>query len=343
MRFPWANILLLFLLLFQLITGFWGMLNGRESFRWVLWLHGIGAYSLLLLLFWKSDIVLDAWRRKKRWTGSRLGFAFTALLLLLTLALGLMWTFQGPLHLFGFSLVSLHIYVAVPLSVLMIWHSWRMRFIWRLPEAVDRRLFLNGLSTSLAGLLVWWSAGRAKSIFSLAGARRRFTGSYETGTPSGSFPVVSWIGDHPDPISVEGWRLTVDGAVEKPLTFTYDQLLRLAGDSLMATLDCTGGWYTRQTWGGVSVARLLEMAGIMGSAASISFRSVTGYERRFALAEANSFLLALDVAGRPLIHGHGAPVRLVALERRGVEWVKWVTKIQVNSSGKHWQTPLPLQ
>jgi DMSO/TMAO reductase YedYZ molybdopterin-dependent catalytic subunit len=79
------------------------------------------------------------------------------------------------------------------------------------------------------------------------------------------------------------------------------------------------------------------------SAASVTFHSQTGYKRRFALHEAARYLLALDVAGRPLGQAHGFPLRLVATNRRGVEWVKWVTTIEVNTSGPLWQLPLPLQ
>ncbi|MCP5099159.1 MAG: hypothetical protein GY943_26695 [Chloroflexi bacterium] len=38
------------------------------AFRWVLWLHGTSAYALVLLIYWKNEIVAHAWRRKKRWT-----------------------------------------------------------------------------------------------------------------------------------------------------------------------------------------------------------------------------------------------------------------------------------
>ena len=49
------------------------------------------------------------------------------------------------------------------------------------------------------------------------------------------------------------------------------------------------------------------------------------------------------VVERPLTQGHGFPVRLVAPDHRGVEWVKWVTEIRINATSKIWQSPLPLQ
>ena len=85
MRHPWINLILFILLFVQIITGYLGLTGGDETFRWVLWLHGIGGYGLVVLLYWKSDIILYAIRRKKRWTWHRILFAFTGLLLLITL------------------------------------------------------------------------------------------------------------------------------------------------------------------------------------------------------------------------------------------------------------------
>ncbi len=57
--------------------------------------------------------------------------------------------------------------------------------------------------------------------------------------------------------------------------------------------------------------------------------SVTGYRWTFPLADASGLLLATAVAGDPLSHGHGAPLRLVALGHRGWHWVKWVQRVEV--------------
>jgi DMSO/TMAO reductase YedYZ molybdopterin-dependent catalytic subunit len=47
------------------------------------------------------------------------------------------------------------------------------------------------------------------------------------------------------------------------------------------------------------------------------------------LEEASRALLATGVAGQPLPLANGAPCRLVAPDRRGLEWVKWVTRVEV--------------
>lgn len=347
MRYPWANVLLLALLLLQAVTGYFGFTSGREPEAWLLWLHGIGAYALVLLTFYKGAVILDAWRRKKTWTGRRLGFVVVLLLFALTMVLGLLWTFAGPHYIAGFSLVSLHIYVAIPLMVLMLWHAWHMRFIWRVRGATGRRLFLNSAAGALAGLALWLAVERGKALARLPGAARRFTGSYETDSFTPNFPQVSWIADRPPAVDPATWRLRLEGEVDHPLVLSYSALEALPQVVLEAALDCTGGWYTVQRWRGVRVGDLLDEAVLGKSAASVTFESLTGYKRRFSLEQARDFVLAFGTvtAGSyaPLGRGHGFPARLVAPGERGVEWVKWVAAIGVNDTGPQWQAPLPLQ
>lgn len=343
MKTPWANVVLLILVVVQAVTGYFGMVNGRPSHAWILWAHGIGAYALLVLLYWKGGIVLDAMRRKTVWTRRRLAFAGMFALLLIVICSGLLWTFSGPIYLGGFSLVSMHIYLAVPLLGLMAWHAWHMRFIWRVPGTVGRRLFMGTAVSTLLGLLFWRTTDWGKDELALPGAARRFTGSYENGSFSNRFPVVSWINDNPPPIDVANWQLVVEGAVKRPYTLTYAQLREMMDVSETAVIDCTGGWYAEQVWRGVSLAHLLALAELDDAAASLSVISVTGYQRRFALDQANRYFLALDVADAPLSHGHGFPLRLVAQDQRGVEWVKWITHLRLNRTSELWQFPLPLE
>jgi DMSO/TMAO reductase YedYZ molybdopterin-dependent catalytic subunit len=343
MRVPWANVLVLFWLLVLAVSGYFGFTNGRFPQRWLLWLHGLAAYALLVTLFWKGSVIADAWQRKKQWTARRRGFVLLLVLLLLTLLAGLLWSFNGPIYLGGFSLVSLHIYLALPLLGLLAWHSWHMRFVWRVPQAVGRRLFGQTAVSALLGLLLWRGADWAKRVAALPGARRRFTGSYEIGSLGGTFPTVSWIADRPPAIAAADWQLVVAGAVQRPFVLTYAQVVAREWEELTAVLDCTGGWYSEQRWQGLGLGQLLDEAGVVAEAASVTIRSATGYQRRFPLGQARSFLLATHVAAEHLSHGHGFPLRLVAAGERGVEWVKWVVAVEVNQTGASWQLPLPLQ
>jgi DMSO/TMAO reductase YedYZ molybdopterin-dependent catalytic subunit len=181
----------------------------------------------------------------------------------------------------------------------------------------------------LVGAVAFRLQGTVRALGDLA-ADRRFTGSRPAGElyDGTDFPVTSWVADDPDPVAVDDWRLRVTGLVETPRAFDYGTLVA-AGDAETALLDCTSGWYTERPWRGVRLGSLLDASGVGDGAAWVVVRSVTGYRWSFPIGEARGMLLATHVDGDPLTHGHGAPLRLVAPDRRGFQWVKWVTEIRV--------------
>ena len=50
---------------------------------------------------------------------------------------------------------------------------------------------------------------------------------------------------------------------------------------------------------------------------------------RLPPAELDGALLATHVAGQPLPRANGAPLRLVAPNRRGLDWIKWIDEVEV--------------
>jgi hypothetical protein len=343
MRHPWVNIALLLILSALLLTGFFGLITGAERGRWVLWLHGAGGYALILMLVWKGQVILGVFHRKPGFTLARLAFLVLLLITLGLLATGLFWTTSGPAYLAGFSLMTIHAVLGIALLILLAWHTVARRSVLRVRPARDRRAFLRFVGLVIAGTAVWQVSRSAKAALELRAAARRFTGSYQTGSFTGVFPVVSWLFDFPRPVDRDSWRLNVRGIVDRPLTLSYADLLNLAAETSHAIIDCTGGWYSEQEWRGVNLGRLLAEAGVAPNAASFTVVSVSGYSRRFPIEAAQSFILATHVAGQPLDHGHGYPVRLVASNHRGFDWVKWVVGVEVNTTSHLLQPPVHLQ
>jgi len=341
-RHPWANLALLAVLLSQLVTGLVGLLGTSDPFRIVFWLHAIGAYALLVLLFAKALIVLDVLRRRPGWTADRVTLALLGALLLAVLVSGFVWIAAGPHYLLGYSVINLHAFAAIALVVVLSWHVLERRWIARVPRARDRRAFLRWAGVALAGVALWRLERPAGRALGLPGRRRRWTGSYEQGSFSQEFPSVSWLDDDPEPVELAAWRLVVDGAVERALELRYDELARLGRIVRPGTIDCTGGWFAHQRWSGVPLTALLDAAGVRDGARSVSVESVTGYGRRFSLDHARGLLLATHVAGEPLRHGHGYPLRLVVPDRRGFDWVKWIVRVRVETTTHLLQPPLPL-
>jgi len=144
--------------------------------------------------------------------------------------------------------------------------------------------------------------------------------------------------------SPDDWQVRVEGLVAEPLTLgpgNVDRTAASSGDGtavptdseLRALLDCTSGWYTEQDWRGVRVGDLLDRAGASDDARYVRFVSVTGYRWSLPVAEARDALLATHVGGERLSHGHGFPLRLVAPNRRGFQWVKWIERVEVREHG----------
>jgi hypothetical protein len=224
----------------------------------------------------------------------------------------------------------LHTTTAFILLVFCLWHFLlRFRPFTR-RDLQDRRSVLHLVAILVGGGVVWAGVESTQRVFGTAGSHRRFTGSRRVGGSGDSaFPVTMWMLDRPDVINGEQYVLEVTGAVRASLRFTASELMQLPQSSLYATLDCTGGWYTKQEWHGIPVAELLAQAEPKAGATYVRFRSVTGYRWSLPLAEAARTLLATHVGGTALSHGHGAPLRLVAPGRRGFQWVKWVVAVEV--------------
>lgn len=308
--------------------GSWLITDGQG--RLIFYAHAVAGLAVVIPLIWKFR------RVQPRVTHSRARDWKTPLSIMAALAAigaittGVFWThaqlptgYPNGMH--------LHIVFGIALVILVSLHV-ALRF--KLPARRDvqsRRDALRWLGMLGFGAALLPVQDIANRALNLPGARRRFTGSRHAASDSGNaFPITNWMFDRPAPIGLAQWRLTVRGAVDRPLTV---QLSNLTQDNptntVRATLDCTGGWYSTQNWRGVRVGDLLERAGAQAGAQFVSFVAVTGYRWSLPIDEAREALLATHVGDEMLDHWHGAPLRLVAPGRRGFMWVKWVHEVVV--------------
>jgi hypothetical protein len=246
-----------------------------------------------------------------------------------TLLSGVGWSSGAQLSVGGYNLLNWHFALGVVLTVAVAAHAVVRAKPLRPRDLAGRRQFLQVGAVAVGSYLVWELQRPLSVWFGLRGGRRRFTGSYEAGSSDGNaFPSTSWVADSPGPLNEASYRLELRGLVARPLRLPLEALR--AGDRLVATLDCTGGFYSRQRWTGVRLARLLDRAGPLPAASHVRVISHTGYRWSFELRDARRLLLATGVGREALSHEHGAPVRLVAPGRRGFEWVKWVVSVELH-------------
>ncbi len=137
----------------------------------------------------------------------------------------------------------------------------------------------------------------------------------------------------PQKVDRAAYRLSVEGLVATPLEMTYDQVLAdFAPYKKVVTLNCVEGWSVDILWEGVKLADLLDAAGADPDARVIIFRSVDGYSTSLPAAyiRDNDILLAYKMNGVELPPERGFPFQLVAEEKWGYKWAKWIETIKVS-------------
>jgi DMSO/TMAO reductase YedYZ molybdopterin-dependent catalytic subunit len=329
-----TNLALLGLLLLAFATGALAYGFGAPpATTLVVAVHGAAGLGLLLLVPWKRVIV-----RRSRAHAETTSALATGLGVLVAIAV-----LSGVLHAIGvapLTMLLFHVAIAVCVFPLLLVHAWGRRQRPRRTDLSRRSLLKTG--ALVAGAAALWTAGEgALRLTGAPGAERRSTGSLEHGTDDPTaMPVTQWLSDAVPANALDAITVVVGGQETRIPISDLDR-----GDHVRAVLDCTGGWYAAQDWGGVRLDRLLrEVSGTdLPDDGSVDVISRTGYRRRLPLRDAMSLLLATSAAGPPLSAGHGAPVRLVAPGRRGFWWVKWVERIEVVDAPWWRQPPFPLQ
>jgi hypothetical protein len=331
----------LYVVLFALTaTGVALFTTSRAGSAWVYDTHRLLGAALCVLFIPKAAIILRALHRRIR-RGAWDAQTYLSLLLLLlavsSIGMALAWTLNALPFWVNFGLIvtplALHWYAAIAVIPLFLWHAWARWsppprvLAW--PSQVVRSPVSRRRAVALAGIgigsLLTWRA--IDGLSALAPWTRRFTGSRLVSSFSGNdFPVTH--SDAPPSIDVTAWQLTVEGEVSRPLDFRYPDFLSLAVDTSTATLDCTLGWASTQSWRGVGLTRLLAAAG-RSELRPVTVFSVTGVAVLLAPHETAEALLATHVGDEPLNDAHGFPVRLVVSPRRGYQWLKWINRIVV--------------
>ena len=319
-----TNLALLVLFAAAVVSGLSMWAVGSGWGRWPTLVHGAVGIAVVVMAPWKSAVSRRGLRRR----GVRGAAAALALTVLVVVAVVSGFAHRGGLRHAGPVLV-MQIHVAAALLAVPLWLAHVLSHPVR-PRAADL-----GRRTLLRGALV--ATGSAAVTVALPHAGRGVTRSLERGSfRPAAMPVTQWFDDDVPRLDADRWRLKVGGRL-----WTLEDLEGLGEHEVVCTLDCTGGWYADQRWGGVRLDHLLAESGAPDGR-SIEVRSVTGYSRRFPRRDASSLVLATRAAGAPLSPGHGFPARLVAPDRRGFWWVKWVDEIRVDDRAWWWQPPFPL-
>jgi DMSO/TMAO reductase YedYZ molybdopterin-dependent catalytic subunit len=140
-----------------------------------------------------------------------------------------------------------------------------------------------------------------------------------------------------EPMEPAAYRLQVDGAVTAPAHLSLEQLQELPHVTVTGDFTCLEGWVVRdRSWQGVPLAAVLERAGLLPEVRYVAvyaadhdgeYNVLLGREQ----ALAPTSLLAFQKDGKPLSHGHGAPVRLQVPGADCFTQVKWVVRLEART------------
>jgi DMSO/TMAO reductase YedYZ molybdopterin-dependent catalytic subunit len=175
-------------------------------------------------------------------------------------------------------------------------------------------------------------------------------------TPNEAFYVRTHLQTMPEAVNLEKWRLRIDGAVDRPLELSMNDLRRLGNDEVVAVNQCSGnsrsyfgprvpgaqwrnGAMGNARWAGIGLARLLRAAGVRRDAVEVTFdgldegplASVPDFVKALGIDHAlePEVTVAYAMNDAPLPALNGFPVRLVVPGWYATYWVKALHQITV--------------
>ncbi|RYH10581.1 sulfite dehydrogenase [Tropicimonas sp. IMCC6043] len=148
----------------------------------------------------------------------------------------------------------------------------------------------------------------------------------------------------------EDYRLMINGLVDKPLVFTYEDLERFPRETRVYFLECaantgmewagaqlngaqfTHGMIHNMEYTGVPLRTLLNEAGVQpeGKWIYVEGADASSNGRSIPLEKAlDDCLVAFKANGEALRMEHGYPARLVVPGWEGNMWIKWLRRVEV--------------
>lgn len=134
-------------------------------------------------------------------------------------------------------------------------------------------------------------------------------------------------------VDLNSYQLQLTGLVDKPTSLSYQEVLAKEAAQRLITLYCVEGWQATVLWEGVPITDLLAEAGIKDEATTVIFHCVDGYTTAMPLTtiKDKDMLLAYSSNGVVLPASMGFPFIVVAEDKLGYKWARWVDQIELSS------------
>ncbi|HEX4490717.1 MAG TPA: sulfite oxidase-like oxidoreductase [Acidimicrobiia bacterium] len=152
-------------------------------------------------------------------------------------------------------------------------------------------------------------------------------GQYDVGD---AWPVLT---AEPTPhLSTATWTFAIDGLVDHPRTWTWDEMQALPKSTYRGDIHCVTTWSKHDTeFEGVSVDALLDAVGVGATATHVLASSHTSYTTNLPLDDVRNgrAWVAFSFGGAPIAPEHGGPARLLVPHLYFWKSAKWVAGLRL--------------
>ncbi|MCX8095119.1 MAG: molybdopterin-dependent oxidoreductase [Caldisericia bacterium] len=142
----------------------------------------------------------------------------------------------------------------------------------------------------------------------------------------------------PQYIDIKSYKLTITGLVFNEKSYRYEEILsKFQKYEKVTSIYCVEGWYAKVLWEGFLVRDLLNESKIKDNAKVLIFYAYDGYTTSLPLNYfyEKDILIAYKINGIILPPERGFPFQLVAEDKWGYKWIKWITKIEVSDNEEY--------
>jgi DMSO/TMAO reductase YedYZ molybdopterin-dependent catalytic subunit len=133
------------------------------------------------------------------------------------------------------------------------------------------------------------------------------------------------------------WRLSVDGMVDRPGSFSLEQLRSYPRRSQITEVACEEGWSYVAEWTGVPLSHVLDIVGVRPQARYVVYFSIEpDWWDSFDVDEAMhpQTFLTYAMNGNDLPVGHGGPLRMRVPRQLGYKSVKFINHLTLTDNLK---------
>ena len=139
----------------------------------------------------------------------------------------------------------------------------------------------------------------------------------------------------PQKVDITTYSLEVSGLVNEQKSYTYNQVINSHQKyQKVVQIYCVEGWDSKNLWEGILLKDIFDEVGVDPRATTVIFYSYDGYSTSLSLDYIvnNNILLGYKINGVTLTSGTGYPFILVAQDKWGYKWAKWITKIEISDN-----------